>query len=336
MHNPTVWKKSQLATNLTVGIFLIASSAAMANPTPHPSEVPREILLNLGPVGSDRSPIVVKTIVPEKSSEESFKESEKEAYEKGEKRDIDRDTVKYTKLTALVTSAMLGVAGLQALLFIWQLALMKNSIKEGTRASEAAETSANAAKRAGVAAEVGANAARESAEISRRAMIAGQRAYVQHSGIPYISHVDPGSGAVHWRFHPNWTNVGNTPTRGLRVTVKYELRDTPLPDDFPFEIAPTEIFSVSLPQHTSITTNIYGIDGEFLEQVKEGKKYLYIWGVASYRSVFDEAGEHITKFCVNVTNLTGYPILPWDKDKPFGITFALHGKRNCADEDCAL
>jgi hypothetical protein len=75
--------------------------------------------------------------------------------------------------------------------------------------------------------------------------------------------------------------------------------------------------------------------GDDLVAVKEGKKHLYVWGIAKYRDVFPGTVGHVTKFCVVATNLAGNPLEPWDgKTNPFDIAFATFYRHNCADEDC--
>lgn len=69
--------------------------------------------------------------------------------------------------------------------------------------------------------------------------------------------------------------------------------------------------------------------------VKEGKKHLYIWGIAKYRDVFPATLEHITRFCVFAANIAGDPLKPWEeKTNPVDIVFANYDRHNCADDDC--
>jgi hypothetical protein len=189
-------------------------------------------------------------------------------------------------------------------------------------------------KAAAIAATASAKASRESVDIAKVSMIASDRAYVHHAGIRHISHPLP-DGSIFWRLRPLWRNSGNTPTRGLRVLIHYELRDDPLPDDHIFEFP----WSVPAPPALlypggligSTTMDILGSD---LADVAIGNKHLYVFGKATYRSVFVEPDEHVTRFCVKAENITGDPNKPWDEKLPFAIDFIMFSRYNCADDDC--
>lgn len=75
--------------------------------------------------------------------------------------------------------------------------------------------------------------------------------------------------------------------------------------------------------------------GDDFNEIKIGKKHLYVWGIALYKSMFEEAGEHITKFCVKATNITGDPTLPYS-DGILGMDFNFTPIHNCSDEDCSI
>jgi hypothetical protein len=222
---------------------------------------------------------------------------------------------------AALTLGLVLVGLFQAGLFYVQLKLIRESLTD-------AKMAANAAKD-------GAKAARDSADTSKVAMVASERAYVHFTGCRYISHRAHDESPVFWRLRPIWINSGNTPTRGLFVYAHYELLDEPLPSDYEFIPA----------QHDPILSTIYpdgklesaarDIDGTDLVEVKEGRKYLYVWGVAKYRDVFAGTPERVTKFCVMATNIAGNPTLPWDdKANIFEIAFTTFGRHNCSDEDC--
>ena len=54
-----------------------------------------------------------------------------------------------------------------------------------------------------------------------------------------------------------------------------------------------------------------------------------------YRDVFPNTIEHVTKFCVVATNISGNPLEPWDeKTNIFDIVFVTFDRHNCADEEC--
>ncbi|MFM0567054.1 hypothetical protein PQQ88_01740 [Paraburkholderia caledonica] len=250
---------------------------------------------------------------------------ENEAYEHGEKRTLDRKMTEYTGDLALVTLFVLLVALAQAVLFFVQLRLMRASLAD--------------TKAAAIAATLGAKASQQSADTAKISMIASERAYVHFAGLRYISHTHLADGRIFWRLRPHWRNSGNTPTRGLRVYVRYEFRDEILPTDYPFalDVQPNEQPStISLEPSGTIGSGTHDLWGTDLADVAKGIKHLYVWGVATYRSVFDESGEHVTKFCVKAENITGDPTAFWNPDLPFGIDFVGVSHHNCADEDCRI
>lgn len=167
-------------------------------------------------LGTEKSPLVVK--IPQDKSKDDL---EKEAYERGEKRELDRKTTGYANINIYLTIGLLLVAFIQALLFYRQLGMMKIALIDSKNSSDAAKISAAAAK--------------DSADIAKRAMIASERAYVRYSGITFTSHPETNTNRIYWNFRSNWANRGNTPTRLLRVFVKFEVLDTVMSDDYKFE-----------------------------------------------------------------------------------------------------
>ncbi len=180
-------------------------------------------------------------------------------------------------------------------------------------------------------------AAQQQVRISELAMIANNRAYVHHAGIAYTSHLQkggPSDGKYMWRLRPTWTNTGNTPTRKLRVYAGYEFRTSPLPEDFSFTVKGPLILTL-LASKGKIESTHCDIFGEPLADVRDGKKYLYVWGVARYFDVYPHTPEHVTKFCSVAIAVTGDPLLGYDPSaNPVEIRFETYQKHNCADEDC--
>lgn len=192
-----------------------------------------------------------------------------------------------------------------------------------------------ATRRAAIAARDNADAATASGEISRLAMIAGNRAYVHHQEIKMISHYDENKGQIFWRITPRWINSGNTPARNLEIYTSYELGDSLLPDDFPF-IIPSDI--KRLPMNLAPKGLIGGmskdIPGREVLAIKEGRKHLYIWGVARYHDVFPNTSPHVTKFCTFSGSVVGDPLVHWSDSNKVEITFMTHNRHNCTDDDC--
>jgi hypothetical protein len=227
----------------------------------------------------------------------------------------------YTEVLALATVGLMVVAVVQAALFFWQLRYMRIGLHD-------AQLSANAAKD-------GAVAAANSVEIAKLAMVAGNRAYVHHNGCRWISHMREADGKLIWRLRPLWTNTGNTPTRQLRVSVKYSVVNMQIADKGGcVEFA--EQSPAMIPAKGEIESECFDLTGDELHEIKSKRKFLYVWGQALYLDVFPESKEHVTKFCVLATRLTGDPRLPWhDTNNRFDIHFVADGRHNGVDDECA-
>lgn len=183
---------------------------------------------------------------------------------------------------------------------------------------------------------VSANAANASTNIAKLSMIASSRAYVHYDGCRWISHSDLKDNHIFWRLSSIWVNRGNTPTRNLRISLNFELRSDDLPQDYEFaQDRAINLSPVTIPPGGNIKSGGWDIRGEDLVAIREGRKHLYIWGNAMYRDVFPGTEEHVTKFCVFATNITGDPMRAWDAiQNPFDIMFAVYRRHNCTDEDC--
>ncbi|WP_298245725.1 hypothetical protein [uncultured Bradyrhizobium sp.] len=212
----------------------------------------------------------------------------------------------------------------QALLFFVQLRFMRKGMEDATNAANAARE--------------GATAARDSADVSKLALIAGERAYVHYSGCRFISHRSRVDGSVFWRLRPVWINAGKTPARRVKVYWRYELLDGALPDDYPFVVPEdTSAPEAMIAAGGRIESAGSDIDGQTLSSVSEGRKHLYVWGVATYRDVFPDTPLRVTKFCVFAHNLTGDPTIEWNEStNPFDMPLGTLNRNNCMDDDCGM
>jgi hypothetical protein len=260
--------------------------------------------------------------------EKSEKESTEEEQEKKHKASIDGWTLSIAAIVAAFTGLLviIGWRGVRAArdtltAIQGQLAEIQSAGQQTNRLIAHAETQAQAAL--------------GQVRISELAMIANNRAYVHHDGFRWISHPDP-NGKLFWRIRPSWRNTGNTPTRKLRIYIGYELRDYPLPADFSFSV-PDDVSMpvVTLESKGRVESVPYDLWADDLLSTSEGKKFFWVWGVASYRDIFPGTPEHITRFCVHITNVSGNPRRPYsESDNVVDIRFQTYDKNNCCDEEC--
>ena len=163
------------------------------------------------------------------------------------------------------------------------------------------------ANRAASAAEDAANAAGQSASIAERALIAGQRAFV-YVVFNRTANRDIKTGDINlWGFSVNWTNAGNTPTRNMVNHTNVRLFDE-IPDEWDFpdqwskNVPPEKRRAVPMgvAPHGSVESDKLFVDINGIEDVINGRKFLYFWGWASYNDVFPNTEIHITRFAVQI------------------------------------
>ena len=141
--------------------------------------------------------------------------------------------------------------------------------------------------------------------LTKEAFISDKRAFVFTSGLQHYWEID-GTGAYNWRFRPIWKNSGNTQTKRLRLYTECELRDSPLPLGFDFTTTRYQWGTgFSAPQTTYVggiapPYTLSAITPQDIIDVQQGRKYLYLWGWASYFDVFPNTPEHITRFCWSI------------------------------------
>jgi hypothetical protein len=182
-------------------------------------------------------------------------------------------------------------------------------------------------------------AAENATEISRQAMIAGERAFIFATGALPFWEPDAATGNYNWRFCPQWTNTGDTPTKNMTMNCECLLRDTPLPAGFDFEGATTATGTALIaPKFSSgggLAPRNAAITPQDILDTQAGTKYLYLFGWAKYHDVFPDTPQHITRFCFLLTP-TGNPITfdPHVDAQTLKFPNILHTEGNCADDEC--
>ncbi|MBI1776056.1 MAG: hypothetical protein HYR63_11985 [Proteobacteria bacterium] len=182
-----------------------------------------------------------------------------------------------------------------------------------------------------------ADAARRAADTAERALIAGQRAFISASFVP-IANLNPETGEItNWGFRTIWTNSGDTPTRLLINHINLQPRDDELPPDWDFpdywpaEMPPSKRSAIflSAPPHGTVNGHDVYTSMQVIEQVIAKKKFLYLWGWATYSDVFPNTKKHVTRFAVQVV-IGGNP-----RDREHvSFQFPYIAQHNCSDEEC--
>jgi hypothetical protein len=276
--------------------------------------------------GTSDEPLVIR-LTPQPADPEKSAQNQHDSEVK-EKNDAllteyTANLASWTKVLALLTAGLVAAALVQIIMFFRQLRVMKLDLEDTKIVAEAAKESANTA--------------RESLAVERQTMISSGRAYVQTAGMRWISHRIDGTNDVFWRLRLRWRNAGNTPTRNLRVIFRYELRDTPYPDDYHYPVEfPTPMPPTTLPPNGEFESGFFDVNGDDLQLVKQGNRHLYAWGSAEYNDVYPETPRHTTKVCSKATIVTGEPTKYWhDKDNIVEILWGQIAGQNFTDDDGA-
>jgi len=267
--------------------------------------------------GTEQSPLVVKVNPAPKTDaerEDESKERERVAKSDRQKEKSDADLVKYTSELAFFTKG----------LFYATIALFAATAGLGVAAFfQSRDTKASVAQ------------AKRAADIAEASLVKLQRAFVTFRGLRYLSHIDSDE-KVWWSLHFNWFNSGASPARRVRFFVSRYFEDLDLPDDFKFEVPIDRPTNFMGPNSTMQTGGLF-VTADDLMAVRENKKFLYFWGRADYRDIFDGSTDHVTKFSMRVRDFRGDPAKVWD-DENNVVEIILDNspaRHNCADEDCA-
>jgi hypothetical protein len=193
----------------------------------------------------------------------------------------------------------------------------------GEKVADSAKTSAVAAK--------------DSADIAKQALIAGQRAFISVSYRP-SAHKNIMDGKIYaYGFTPVWLNAGNTPTRNMENHINIRAFEKEIAGDWDFpnlwnaKVAPEKRVPVPLgasPKNT-VDGQSVAVDIKTIQDVIDGKKFLYFWGSATYNDVFPDTERHVTRFAVQIV-AGGTP----EEPEHMSFSFPFLGKYNCSDEEC--
>jgi hypothetical protein len=285
-------------------LFFVGSSHSEAASEAYKNNQATKIQTNANEdqFGTDKFPLVVKTI-PSNSTEAQTKQEEQE--EKKEHANNERNIMYATVVLAIVT-AILAFFTFR----LWsatktmvestdtfskdQLVKMEKSIKEATRAAAAMETLAKSA-------DISSKAATESVTALKERTAQQMRAYltVVIGGATYQDR------AKNLKFagRPRLVNTGHTPAHNVGFKSRAAILPVQLPEDFDFPL-PDEIVGATVLGPNQFH-ELNGVVDDFVpddevESIKHAQgRVLHIWGLVTYEDVF---GEHrVTRFCQALT-----------------------------------
>jgi hypothetical protein len=177
-------------------------------------------------------------------------------------------------------------------------------------------------------------ATEELAKTARDALITTERPFVfLNDLIPADFVLTPRGGGVEMLslgLKPHWGNNGNTPTRDMKIQVNW--KDCPnaaLPADFFYDYTdgPAPMF---LGPKAFEWSEAIKISGPVATNALYERSYIFVWGRADYKDIFDATTPHFTKWCYRL-------VFHWDRGKPFlkppDIQPVAFGTYNGSDED---
>lgn len=182
------------------------------------------------------------------------------------------------------TLALVIVGGLQAVLFFWQLRLIRESLIDTKESADAAKDAANTASRQ-------ANISTKTLETMQDTARRQLRAYV--SVYPSGLALEVNDVAIKIiQVFARVKNHGQTPAQEVSFIFKGDLVPNPLPNDFIFPPAATRIddlFAIPPAEEVNSWFNLNRfITSDELTALAGNTLYLGLWGAMFYRDVFDE------------------------------------------------
>jgi hypothetical protein len=92
-------------------------------------------------------------------------------------------------------------------------------------------------------------------------------------------------------------NSGHSPARDAKTTIRIEVADSLVLDNYVFPSTQNIIQSASViaPDGLSSAGDAYSFSGNQFNDVKNGKRFLTIYGISTYLDIFGDS--HETKFC---------------------------------------
>ena len=166
---------------------------------------------------------------------------------------------------------------------------------------------------------------------------ATQRAFVSFTSLQTgLRFIDPATQKIAaYPVHASWENSGTTPAIHVLARTNFKWQKEPLPPKFDFPDAPNRqarAFDMG-PKNGSLSPPIV-IPTEVLNNIKQGKLHMYIWGWATYHDIFKDSREHRTEFCSEIAAVTSTSDDLGDPNTKVNLGVENCEKHNCSDDEC--
>jgi hypothetical protein len=173
------------------------------------------------------------------------------------------------------------------------------------------------------------------ADRTEEASRASQRAFVSFVGTSGTKILDPtGKKVVGLQMYARWENSGTTPAKDAVSFVNWQPWPYELPAGFDFgDLVHVDRIHFVIGARGEGTIP-FNIPIEEVEQVRNGKAHLYVWGWVTYHDVFPGTSTRLTEFCGEFTNITTSLSDITDSTTNIGWQMSVCKVHNCFDEEC--
>jgi len=256
--------------------------------------------LNLDERGTIHEPLVVSPLVVKTYTQKSDGEIAAEDQERRERSNTDWWTIRIGIATIFILLVQTIVFGVQAIR-LKQTVKTMNQIANEQRQDVAASLAIS---------DRGAGATERAVDRMRESAIFEMRAYVFLQLIQFKWHVEKDE-TIGYVFSLLWKNSGKTATKDMQTNVVFDLREGLIDANFDFVQATSGTIGHAFiaPGEPAGGGPVKFLKESDMKDIKDGRKFFYIYGRAKYFDVFDGTPQRVTKFCY-LAEVTGDPHTP--------------------------
>jgi hypothetical protein len=241
------------------------------------------------------------------------------------------------KVTVLITACILIVGGVQAYIYWRQTRVMQSSLSQNERGLILNWGQLAVANRNAKTAERSAGAAEQANITTQQSLESIQRAFIFADTDEPISITNDKGETAAVIIRVKMENAGVTPTRHFRSHINFIWRPDEIPEGFNFpDLWSDPARKINAPAaigpKAKVDLPTDPIPLNLLEQVKNGKLHLYLYGWGKYNDIFPKTSEHITKFCYRASVSDSRA---QSGAKALTIQYTNCPTHNCFDDECA-
>jgi hypothetical protein len=299
-----------------------------------------------------RHPIATPLILPDAAEFTRREEAEEKRLRQNQETillNLQGSQAKSQAIQAILTAALFCASIISGVISYWQFKAAKDNANAALTASIAAFQQMRAAQDANRLAALNSAASDvqnrkvlhqtiESNSVNREALVSVQRAFVLFDfRLLFNILPDPGKpdNTGWYEFSARIENTGATPTRDFISHINWAVRGAILDMnsfDFKDSAGSESPSTFVLGPHQSAPVGGIKVDRSIVAGLQGNPRiYLYFYGWATYRDVFNNTPRHVTMFCSEAGEFRGNPNLMSGSPQ---IVWKACPKHNCADGEC--